>query len=91
MADAMERAEIRNECLPIEPGDVLRFRGEQATYESRYYYNGLRREAVYVFQSDTYEIHVSGDSVKAVLPDGDDVICKIEGKDERDAVIMSGK
>jgi len=89
MADAKDRAEVRNGCLPIESDDVLRFRGERASYETRYYYQGLRRGPVYVFTSSSFELHVLNDEVKAILPDGEDTFCEIVGKDERDAIALS--
>jgi hypothetical protein len=91
MADAIERAEIRNECLPIDSDDVLQFRGERATYERRYYYNGLRREPLRVFTSDSFAIHVLNDEVKAVVPDSDEIFCRIEGLEEEGAILLSAK
>lgn len=87
--DAMERAELRNECLPIEPGDVLRFRGERLSYARRYYRDGLRREPTFVHESDNFTAHVQGDDIKVILPDGDDTLAQIDGLDERDAIVLS--
>lgn len=87
--DAMERAELRNECLPIEPGDVLRFRGERLTYSRRYHRDGLRREPTYVFESDSFAGHVQGDDIKVVLPDGEATLVQLDGVDERDAIVLS--